>query len=213
MKGDDPLAAPRDEGKTGMNAHRTAPRRPGRALVAALLGTIAVAALAADAVKLPDPPDGYRWVRYEEGKSAYLRPDGWFVKTEVEGRTASLFISKENIDARGEFETGLTASIIGDFKARIGVVPSRYAAIYISELTRLKPDVVERFEEPAVDGYVGLGVRYRDEEREPAILVHTRVLADDTADVLRLVIFEAPESEWTAAWAHGEKMVKGYVWR
>lgn len=177
-----------------------------------ILAFAAAASGAAEPAKLPDPPDGYRWLRYEEGKSAYLRPPGWHVKTEVDGKTASLFISKENIEKLGAFETGLTVHIIGDVAARAGLVASKYATAYVDELTKSKT-VIERTETPAPDGYSSVTLRYRDASRPPAILVHTHVLADDTADVLRIAIFEAPESEWDVAWAHGEKLVKGHVWR
>lgn len=177
-----------------------------------LFSAVAALAGATELVRLPSAPEGYRWVRFEEAKSAYLRPQGWFLKTELEGKTAALFISKENIDKRGSFETGLTVNIIGEVKTRVGAAPSQYAAAYIAELVKAK-EVVERFEAPAENGYVTLGLRYRDAAQAPTLLVHTHVLADDTGDVLRIAIFEAPESEWQSAWAHGEKMVKGHVWR
>ncbi len=167
---------------------------------------------AAELAKLPDAPDGYRWLRYEEGKSAYLRPQGWHVKTEVEGKTASLFISQENIDKQGSFDTGLTVHIIGDVAVRAGLIASKYASAYVEELAKSK-SVLERAETSAQDGYSSHTLRYRDASRPPAILVHTHVLADDTADVLRIAIFEAPESNWDSAWAHGEKILKGHVWR
>jgi len=189
---------------------KTVKRRP-LLLVVAILAAAALAG-AAEPVKLPDPPEGYRWLRYEEGKSAYLRPEGWYVKTEVEGKTASLFISKENIDKRGSFETGLTVHIIGEVEQRAGVTASKYATAYVEELAKAK-SVVERAGTPTQDGYTSVSVRYRDATRPPTILVHTHVLADDTADVLRIAIFEAPESEWDSAWTHGERLVRGHVWR
>jgi hypothetical protein len=34
------------------------------------------------AIALPDTPDGYDWTSYEEAKSAFLKPDNWYVKKE-----------------------------------------------------------------------------------------------------------------------------------
>jgi hypothetical protein len=177
-----------------------------------ILTSVAAFTGATERVQLPAAPEGYRWVRFEEARSAYLRPEGWFLKTELEGQTAALFISKENIDKRGSFETGLTVNIIGEVKPRVGVTPSQYAAAYVEELVKAK-EILERFELPPKDGYVGLGVRYRDASKPPAIVAHAYALADDSGDVLRIVVFEAPEAEWDSAWAHGEKIVNGHVWR
>jgi hypothetical protein len=57
---------------------------------------------------LPPAPDGFTWQKLEEIEAAALLPKGWFFKKERKQNTLAYFITKENIDKEGKYETGLT---------------------------------------------------------------------------------------------------------
>ena len=204
--------------RSSLRSHHTAARSSMRSLAAAALALMVSAtgasqAISAEADGATEAPPGYTWYEFSAGDSAYLRPNGWFIKTEVKGDTATLAISKENIEVRGSFDTGLTVNVVRKIKAKTGVKPSEYSVAYLGKLMESKKDVLTRFSTPPQSGFSGLGARYRDSEPPPATIVHTYLLADDEADVLRIIIFEAPEKDWDAAWVHGEKMLNGKAWR
>lgn len=73
------------------------------ALVTLLL-TLSVDTIAA--VDVPPPPPGFTWQEIPELKAAFLKPNGWFLKREEQKGTLAYFITKENIDKNGEFQTG-----------------------------------------------------------------------------------------------------------
>ena len=81
--------------------------------------------------KLPAPPVGYSWAVFEETKSAFLKPDGWFIKKMKKGETRSYFITKENIDKTGEFITGLSVNIVSGIPKKKGMSPVKYAKEFI----------------------------------------------------------------------------------
>ena len=61
---------------------------------------------------LPVPPQGFQWERCPEIKGAFLRPDRWHFKRELEKGTYAFFISKEEIKPGGEFKTGVTINVV-----------------------------------------------------------------------------------------------------
>ena len=71
----------------------------------------ALFAHAKSAIDLPPPPSGFTWQEIPELKAAFLRPNGWFFKREESKGTLAYFITKENIEAGGEFQTGLTINV------------------------------------------------------------------------------------------------------
>jgi hypothetical protein len=164
------------------------------------------------AIALPDTPDGYDWTSYEEAKSAFLKPDNWYVKKEKRGNTRALFLTKENIDKEDKFQTGLSVNVISNFSSS-GNRPTSYAANYIMEIEKTRDIVLKPFLNKMADGIVGMGIRYRDVSKEPIILIHYCIIADDKADTLRLMFSESPEIYWDEEWRHGEKMLKGQLWR
>jgi len=159
-----------------------------------------------------DPPAGYEWYTFDAGKGAYLRPDGWFVKVEADGDTDALFISKEDIDKKGSFTTGLTVNVVRGIQTKTGQVPSQYAAGYISALAE-QHKLLETFPLPPSEGMTGFFARFRDASHRPIIMVVHLVIADDVTDTMRIEIFESPERDWPQAWVHGERMLKGRLWR
>ena len=65
----------------------------------------------AEAVDVPQPPAGFTWQEVPELKAAFLRPNGWFFKREEQKGTLAYFITKENIEKTGQFQTGLTINV------------------------------------------------------------------------------------------------------
>ncbi len=159
---------------------------------------------------LPAPPDGYSWVEFKEGRCAFLQPAGWFVKTQVEGDVSTLFLSKENVELLGRYRTGLSVSVIQHVKQQAGMSPSRFAERSVATTTASK-EVLGQWSGPGKGGVWTYSFRYRDPAPSPTMLVHTLLLADDGADVLHVLVFGAPESEWERAWVHGEKILQTMV--
>ncbi len=187
-------------------------RRPAPAVcvgVAVMLGLCALSSLAT-ALTLPPPPAGYGWVEFKEGRSAYLRPDGWFVRTQQEGEVATLFVSKEDMTQTGGYRTGLSVNVIRNVRQRAGVPPSQFARRSVAK-TASSREVLSQWATPGDGGLLNVGFRYRDSSPLPALLVHTVLLADDAADVLQILVFGAPESEWERAWRMGERMIADMV--
>jgi hypothetical protein len=154
-----------------------------------------------------DAPAGYSWQAFKPGKIAVLKPDGWFVKAESRNGTEGLFISQEPIGPGGEFQTGLSVNFVSGIRARANVTATDYARSFLATAAE-KHTVLTSFGKPLAEGIAGLGLRVRVAE-EPPYIIHYFLIADDNADSLHLLFFEAPEASWESAWKHGQLMLKG----
>ena len=178
------------------------------AILSGLAGALVLWSLlpVARAISLERPPSGYSWVEFKEANSAYLKPHGWFESIQRDGDVATLFISKENMDQLGSYRTGLSVNVIRNVRQRAGMTPSQFARRSVTK-TAASKEVLSQWANPMTGGGLNVGFRYRDRAPLPALLIHTVLIADDGADVLQILVFGAPESEWERAWHHGERML------
>ncbi|GKS57129.1 hypothetical protein YTPLAS18_06560 [Nitrospira sp.] len=158
------------------------------------------------ALNLGPAPAGYSWVEFKEVNAAYLKPNGWYQAIRSDEEVATLFISKENMEQLGSYRTGLSVNVIRNVRQRAGVTPSQFAQRTVAK-TAASKEVLSQWTTPKSGGTLNVGFRYRDPSPFPALLIHTVLLADDRADLLQILVFGAPESEWEKAWKHGEQMM------
>jgi hypothetical protein len=162
------------------------------ALIAACLGS------AIWSQELP-PQEGYRWERVPEVKAAVLVPVGWQFKVDKRGETVGYFVTRENVDETGKFETGLTVNVM----RRPGAHDSEdYATVFLDGFAAGKTllGTWEIHQGP----FVGRGCRVEDE----GSVLHTLAFANSKTNTFYLAIFEAPKAAWGDAWRIGERIVK-----
>jgi hypothetical protein len=162
---------------------------------------------------LPDTPPGFTWVAVPGAATTLLRPDGWFVKTEDKNGTISSFITLENIDEAGRYQTGLSFNFIRDISKKAGQSARMYAIAFVQEAQRTKDVIKEPWGNQLDTGLLGVGIRFREPVDGVPLLLHMYLIADDQADSIRLFIFESPEQGWDEAWKIGEVMMKGQIER
>jgi len=161
-----------------------------------------------------DLPNGYTWQESKKARIAIPLPSGWHVKEEDNKGTIGLFLSKEDINAEGSFMTGYTLNYIEQFTEKAKSGPAKYAVRFIMEAQKKGEIVKESWVNEIAEGITGFGLRYRDLAKTPTVLIHYFLIADENEDSLRIIIFEAPESNWDEAWKHGELMLsKGQLWK
>ncbi|MFT3869649.1 MAG: hypothetical protein QM715_14430 [Nibricoccus sp.] len=159
------------------------------------------------ATELPVAPNGFLWQEVPTIKAAILRPNDWFYKEDQSGTTTALFITKESIQKKGRFETGLTLNCVRDIPAKAGMPPSAYAVAFAQEAaTKHKLD-----EQMAFDHGPFKAVRFRYVDASKGITSVTichLLIANDKTGTLFLVIFEAPTKNWENEWKLGEVILK-----
>jgi hypothetical protein len=172
-------------------------------LLAFLSAFITAAALKAQAP--PPAPEGYSWKKLDAIKAAFLMPNGWHFKEETHGTTLAYFFSEENIDAKGEFETGLTLNVIHlqEDKAQERAVAT------LAALAQTPGNELQDAWETETGVLKGIGGRIRTTEKGhlPLMMVMLAI-GNARTNTLYLLLFESPESRWKQAWEKGEKMLK-----
>ena len=145
--------------------------------------------------------DEFSWSSSGPGESDFLKPKGWFLKKESKAGTYAIFITKENIDKEGVFQTGLTVNVLKGISKKTGNPASLYAHKFITIAAQkeknkilVKPWLVES------GPFKGYGIRVQDEVK----ILHYMLIANDKEDTLFLTIFEAKPKDWDKAWKYGE---------
>jgi hypothetical protein len=157
--------------------------------------------------QLPTPPAGYSWQHLPSIKGAMLKPDGWFFKQTKKGKTEGFFISKEDIEKAGSFQTGLTLNCIRDIPEKTGQPPSVYAAA-LADVAATKYQLTKR--SSSIQGpFKAVRFCYVDSPKDKeSVTVYHLAIANDKTGTLFLVIFEAPTKSWVEAWKIGEPILK-----
>lgn len=148
----------------------------------------------------PTPPVGFTWQEIPELKAAILKPEGWFYKREEQKGTLAYFITKENIDKNGRFQTGLTVNV---FHLKKDSAVERAKGI-IQQLATTKN--VKAFGQDA-GTFRKFACLAKDTDSSGTTVMYTLAVANPKTNTLYLLIFESPEQEWDAAWKLGKQIV------
>lgn len=159
------------------------------------------------ATELPVAPGGFKWQEASGLKVALLRPIGWFYKEDQSGTTTALFITKESIQKKEKFETGLTLNCVRDIPAKAGMAPSAYAIAFAQQAaTTHKLDEQTDFDQGP---FKAVRFRYVDAPKGmTSVTICHLLIANDRTGTLFLVIFEAPTKNWESEWKIGEVIFK-----
>jgi hypothetical protein len=153
------------------------------------------------ATDLPAPPTGFTWEEIPELKAAFLKPTGWFFKRQEEKGTLAYFISKEDMDKKGQFQTGLTVNV---FRLKKDSAVERGKGL----IDRMAADKHgEKWVQKAGGPFREFGCLVKDTDASGAVVVHALAVANPKTNTLYLFIFESPESDWDSAWKTGKQIM------
>jgi hypothetical protein len=178
---------------------------PVRRFLVVLLFSFAFALNAGDS--LPSTPSGYSWQRLPSGKSALLKPDGWYFKQGWKGQADAVVLAREDIDKTGAYKTGLTLSCMRQIPKRTGQLPSAYAQSLV-EAAAANHKLLER-SKSAQGPFRSVRFRFVETSAsKESTTVCYLLVANDKTGSLFLIIFESPTAEWNQAWKKGEIILK-----
>jgi hypothetical protein len=152
------------------------------------------------AVELSPAPTGFTWQEIPELKAAFLRPDGWFFKSESAKGTLAYFITKESIANGGEFQTGLTVNV---FHLKKDSAIERGKGM-VDELTAKRHGTKWSRD---VGPFKEFGCLTKDTDSTGTTIMQTLTVANPKTNTLYMFIFESPESDWDAAWKIGKPIL------
>jgi hypothetical protein len=160
------------------------------------------------ALDLPEPPDGFTWKRIPEIKASFLMPAGWHFKREKQKGILAYFITAEDFDKVGRFDTGLSLNVRRNLKSTNAV---EYAKSFIAQMGK-DNEVVRSWETEMglLHGY-GCLTRNAGKAEEPTIMMHTLAIGNAKTNTLYVLWFESLEPEWDKAWTKGERILKLFV--
>jgi hypothetical protein len=162
--------------------------------------------------ELPTPPEGFGWQQLNEIKAAFLLPDGWHFLKQRSGETQAYFLTREDIEERGSFSTGLSINVVPDVEEKTGYTAPAYARAFVAVAgTDTGEEVLERAQ-LGDDVLPGFGVRTRSEnDAGQMVIVHRIAFGNSETGTFYLISFESPEKRWEQAWEKGETMLTRFV--
>lgn len=146
-----------------------------------------------------DIPEGFSWIDTGPGESKFLKPDGWFVRTEEIKGTYGIFISKEKIEDSKQFQTGFSVNVIRNVDKKTGAPAEQYALAFISQANKTKEVVTPPWGLEA-GPFKGYGIQVKDDVK----VIHYMLVANTKTNTLFLTFYEAPPEEWQDAWKIGK---------
>lgn len=178
--------------------------RPLFVLVLALLLALPCFAQVPAAAVGAEAPVGFSWQADEATHVELLKPDGWFVRSETQGDTSAIFITREEIRPPEPFQTGLSLNVVHGVRQKTGVASSTYARTLLEQIATKHERLLEFANDD--NGFANAGLRVAT--ASPAKVIHYYAVSDDRRDLLFLFVFESPKEDWEAAWSIGEPMLK-----
>ena len=177
----------------------------------------------------PSMPSGWSWLYLKEIETGIAIPDNWHWKEldssdvpillfpqerrrEIRGPIVSTFlITKNPIDHKGSFKTGLTLFVIQDMYNRMGVNPYDYARAYIQ--SAFGKGQVEETWEQSLGPFYERGFKARNFlSYGEQTITHHSLLINSKNGTIYLVIFKSPSSMWEEAWKIGYTMVYSSIY-
>lgn len=145
---------------------------------------------------LPIPQPGYKWFRCEEMNTSFLLPASWHFRKEDHGKTIAYFISKEKIEGRDEFRTGVTINFIRKYpEHHPGKSPIDFASSLIDGYKKRGKEI-KSWTAPA-GKTISFGTQVlMDVQSTDPYRVHTFAVVNRETGTFYSFIFEAPESSW-----------------
>jgi hypothetical protein len=153
------------------------------------------------AADLPSPPSGFAWQQIPEVKSALLRPEGWYFKQEEKGGILGYFVTEQDINKAGHFETGLTVNVFP--RLGEGLAVERGKAL----IDRVAGAHGEKTWSQQVGQLQEFGCEVRDTDASGTVVMHALAVANTKTDTLYLLIFESPAGDWDTSWKIGKEMM------
>jgi hypothetical protein len=153
----------------------------------------------------PAAPDGFVWKKIDSVKAAFLLPKGWYFKEEEKDGAYGIFISKENIDTAGEFETGMSVHVQ---RLKKDPAPDR-AALLIMQLS--EGNEVQRTWRTEQGVLKLFGARIRVTVDPPTFIEHVLAIGNSRTNTLYFIRFESPEANWNEAWKTGDVMLQDFL--
>ncbi|MGD0889451.1 MAG: hypothetical protein ABR889_09410 [Acidobacteriaceae bacterium] len=152
------------------------------------------------AIDLPKPPSGFTWQEIPELKAAFLRPDGWFFKQEANKGTLAYFITKEDMNKTGEFETGLTVNV---FRLKQESAVDRGKTMIDQMVLKDHGTKWAR----TVGSFQEFGCQMEDTDSTGTTVMQALTVANPKTNTLYLFLFESPKSDWDVAWKLGKPIM------
>ena len=136
---------------------------------------------------------------------AILKPEGWHYCPHYEQGTLAFMISKEDCAGGPAFATGMTINVVPGVKTKSGATPSEYAGYFMAEKAKVAevllsekpqditmPDMTGKF---IRNGLLVMEEKYNNGKKVLFQIGYT-LFAHDEADLLVIMIFGTPASEW-----------------
>ena len=171
-----------------------------------LLAASCISTARADDAVMPPPPKGYTWAKCPEIKGAFLRPTGWHFKKGKRGDTLGIFITKEKIDRKGQFTTGLSINVIPGIPKKKSMTPYKFARQF-RESARKSSTFTKEWDKD-LGPFKSVGFVYDKKDKAGSYTVHNLLIANNKTGTLYLVMFEGPSAEWPETWKTGEPMLQ-----
>ncbi|WKZ30632.1 MAG: hypothetical protein QY314_02555 [Candidatus Dojkabacteria bacterium] len=156
------------------------------------------------------PPSGFTWYSCPTISVWSLRPAGWYTYEEAKDGVFSCYITREQITATQQYQTGLSINVYTNVLSKYGQKASLHAKTVADNFENLGT-VTGRT--PVTDpDFSGYSLFISSNVGGTVVNQYIAVLGNDDANKLYLIAFESRENTWDTQWAtYGKVMIPEIV--
>lgn len=160
----------------------------------------------------PPPPKNFSWSNSGPHRSNFLLPKNWFLNIKTHKNVYKITISKEDSTKKTKYETAFTADVIKNVKKTTELEPTAYAKRFVNhfyESIKYKTNGMP-YNKPSIkqEGDFRIyTIRFKDD----ISIMHHVLLANNKKDILYMILFESPESQWNKNYRIGKIILENMI--
>jgi len=153
----------------------------------------------------PALAQGYSWAFLPEISLALPVWSDWNFKKEQDQTTNAYFVSQENIDTDGTFNTGLSIIVLHDKSKNAAQIAKGMPATMLAQTQITSASEVTKRTEGNLTFYE---FQYEASFSTYDATVYNRIVANTATNTLYIITFESPHAQWEEAWKIGQVMIE-----
>lgn len=151
------------------------------------------------------------WVETGDPAGRFRIPRNWRVRAHKGKLLGSLVFSRESGDEIFDrLQTLMSVNLISNLsKMQSGLISTQIPS-YVQSIEQDRSRQVEAVESHSRGQFNGSCVRFTEVRDNTPMRIQRCYLANDSADVLMVVVFQASQAAWAQAWRSGREMMQSF---
>ncbi|RPJ56107.1 MAG: hypothetical protein EHM12_10805 [Dehalococcoidia bacterium] len=154
---------------------------------------------------IPPAPTGYEWGKFRDANCSFLVPKGWYVLQKIREEVPEVYITKENMEKSGRYDTGVIIQGLKKDKLK-GLSIDDIIKRYESRLNNSGEILAQtKSNEGSFSTKSFLTLLKKD--GVPVLMMHLSLIVNQKTETLYTIRFDTPPDSWDKQWPTVELII------